>query len=247
MPVKKAKATTKPAAKKAPARKATPAAKTSAATKPPVKSAPAAAKAKATGKAAPKKAAPKKKAPPATPSAKKATSPSAKKAKTVTAPKAAAKPARTPDSATTSKAKSQKEKRTVPKKSKSQIKVYRNRLQELGSQLMDEVKVLSDNSLTSNKQAGEELADIGSDNFLRDMELSLMGEESKRIRLIQDALERLDNGTYGVCLDCDAPIPEGRLEALPYAKLCVTCKSRREELEAEGIYVEDDEELEITE
>lgn len=137
-----------------------------------------------------------------------------------------------------------------PKSAKSSKKtdVYRERLLELRDQLVDEVKVLSSNSLVSTKQAGEELADIGSDNFLRDMELGLMDEESKKIMLIQDALERLDSGSYGVCLDCKKSISEGRLEALPYAKLCINCKARREELEAEGyLDVEYDEEAEITE
>ncbi len=75
---------------------------------------------------------------------------------------------------------------------------------------------------------GEELADIGSDNFNREMGLALMTEEGHRIQAIQEAIGRLKDGTYGVCMDCEKKIQPGRLDALPHAKLCVNCKSERE-------------------
>lgn len=45
---------------------------------------------------------------------------------------------------------------------------------------------------------------------------------------VQAARERLAAGTYGICIDCEQPIPPERLEALPYAALCVSCQSKRE-------------------
>jgi DnaK suppressor protein len=105
------------------------------------------------------------------------------------------------------------------------------RLVELREQLVDELRTLSDHSLTYNKQAGEELADIGSDQFLREMELGLVTEEGRKVRLIDEAIERLKGGTYGLCSECGKEISEARLEALPYAKLCIKCKSRRESAE----------------
>ena len=115
----------------------------------------------------------------------------------------------------------------------------------LRDQLVDEVRTLSDQSLTSNKQAGEELADIGSDSFLREMGLGVMSDEGHRIQLIREAIERLNGRGFGVCLDCSEHIQEARLEAIPYAKLCVQCKTRRETARAEGIDL--DAELELTE
>jgi DnaK suppressor protein len=46
-----------------------------------------------------------------------------------------------------------------------------------------------------------------------------------RLNTIESALERLDEGSYGVCADCGADIPPGRLKALPFATLCVSCQS----------------------
>lgn len=110
-------------------------------------------------------------------------------------------------------------------------KAYYDRLMELREQLLDELTVLSGYSLTSTKQAGEELADVGSDNFQREMELGLVTEEGRKIRLIDDAVARLRNNTYGMCADCAEKIEEGRLEAMPYARLCIRCKSKREAAE----------------
>ena len=106
-----------------------------------------------------------------------------------------------------------------------------DRLLELREQLVEELRTLSDHSLTYNKQAGEELADIGSDQFLREMELGLVTEEGRKVRLIDEAIERIKGGSYGLCSECGKEISEARLEALPYAKLCIKCKSRRESAE----------------
>ena len=94
--------------------------------------------------------------------------------------------------------------------------------------LVKQIKSLSAASLTSSRQAGEELADVGSDDFIRETELHLMSEEGRRLTLIGMALENLENGTYGTCLDCSKPISLGRLRAKPYARLCIDCKVIRE-------------------
>ena len=107
-------------------------------------------------------------------------------------------------------------------------RIYYQSLIELRDHYVDQIRALSAHSLSSSKQAGEELADIGSDNFIREMELGLMTEEGRTIQAIQEAIERLKSGSYGICMDCNEKIQEGRLEAIPYAKLCVKCKAQRE-------------------
>lgn len=102
-------------------------------------------------------------------------------------------------------------------------------LLERRDQLVDQIKSLSESSLVSTKQAGEELADVGSDDFMREVELSLMGTEEKEFILIQEAIERLIDGSYGTCVDCGGNIANERLDAIAYAKLCIDCKEAREE------------------
>lgn len=100
--------------------------------------------------------------------------------------------------------------------------------------LAKQIRALGKTSLVSSRTAGEELADVGTDDFMRDMELSVMTEEGKRLALIDTALESLDSGSYGVCVDCGKAISEGRLRAKPYARLCIDCKSIREQNEGQA-------------
>ena len=67
------------------------------------------------------------------------------------------------------------------------------------------------------------MADIGSDNFEQEFTLSLMENEEETLDLIEMALERIEDGTYGQCDECGVKIPKARLNALPYAPFCVKC------------------------
>ena len=98
----------------------------------------------------------------------------------------------------------------------------------LRSKFAVQARTLSANSLAVERQAGEDLADVGSDSFMRDTELSLMGEDDNKIRLIDAALKRIDEGTYGVCAECGNSIPERRLKAIPYVDTCLKCQEEIE-------------------
>jgi RNA polymerase-binding protein DksA len=74
----------------------------------------------------------------------------------------------------------------------------------------------------------KDLADIASDDIDRKMIEALGSQELKRLRLIDSALTRIKQGKYGYCIKCDRRIPPDRLEALPYALMCIECKSEEE-------------------
>lgn len=59
-----------------------------------------------------------------------------------------------------------------------------------------------------------------------DVEQAILNNEQALLVEVQQALARIDNGTYGTCSNCGQPITEKRLEALPWATLCVTCESK---------------------
>ncbi len=75
----------------------------------------------------------------------------------------------------------------------------------------------------------EEYAASGTSTFERERDLSLSENVKDLLQKVNEALERIDNGTYGICEMCGLPIPEERLEALPYANLCITCKQKEEQ------------------
>lgn len=65
------------------------------------------------------------------------------------------------------------------------------------------------------------MADLGTDNYEQEFALGLMDSERKLLREIDDALERIEQGTYGICEGTGQPIPKTRLEAQPWARYCV--------------------------
>jgi len=73
--------------------------------------------------------------------------------------------------------------------------------------------------------------DGASAEFERDFLLKIRGRERKLIRKVQEALARIEDGSYGICEDCGARISEKRLEARPVTTLCIKCKTKQEEEE----------------
>jgi len=74
----------------------------------------------------------------------------------------------------------------------------------------------------------KDLVDIAADDIDRKTLEALGVQEIKRLRLIDSALSRIENGRYGLCMKCNKKIPKERLEAIPYALMCINCKSTEE-------------------
>ena len=74
----------------------------------------------------------------------------------------------------------------------------------------------------------DHMADQGSATFEREMDMTFEENERDLLGDIRAALARIDAGTYGICERCSAEIPAARLEAVPTASLCITCKEAEE-------------------
>ena len=106
---------------------------------------------------------------------------------------------------------------------------------EKRQEIIKEIEESLGQSLTEDQQRRLESArDVG-DQALMDLErelgISLMEMRNRRRQSIDEALTRLHEGTYGICAECGIEISERRLQAVPFAKLCVECQSRAELLE----------------
>ncbi len=66
------------------------------------------------------------------------------------------------------------------------------------------------------------------DDFVQEVDLALMQMKSQTLKKIDEAISRLEEGTYGRCEECDAEIPAARLKALPFAALCRDCQEEAE-------------------
>ena len=112
-------------------------------------------------------------------------------------------------------------------------KHYRDLLLDLRAGYQDQLNIHRDDALTNRKSGpgagmATHMADLGSDNFQHDFELGLLSDEGTVIEMIDEALTRLDENEYGICIECGNEISPARLEIKPYARFCVSCKSRKE-------------------
>jgi DnaK suppressor protein len=119
---------------------------------------------------------------------------------------------------------------------KADLKIYRERLLALRARLRGDVSQLAEATLKKNRMEANgdlssmpiHMADIGSDNFEQEFTLSLMQNEEGTLERIEAALERIEEGVYGDCEECGAKIPRARLNAVPYATMCVKCAAQFE-------------------
>ncbi len=129
-----------------------------------------------------------------------------------------------------------------PKESAKEREDRERRRQALQQMLMRKrqeiIKEIEENlgqSLLEDKQRRLESArDVGDQALMdldRELGISLMEMRNRRRQAIDEALTRLTEGTYGICAECGIEISERRLEAVPFAKLCVECQSKEELLE----------------
>jgi DnaK suppressor protein len=111
----------------------------------------------------------------------------------------------------------------------SEIESFRKILLEKRKEILGNVNTMGDEALKKSRQESSgdlssmpiHMADLGSDNFEQEFALGLMDSERKVIHEIDDALQRIEDGSYGICENTDQPIPKARLKAQPWARYCV--------------------------
>ena len=81
-------------------------------------------------------------------------------------------------------------------------------------------------SMENNTRQGD-MADQASGNNEVHIALKLRQTDAKILQAIEEALQRIEKGTYGVCRDCGEPIAEARLHAIPWTRVCIKCKEKQ--------------------
>ena len=117
---------------------------------------------------------------------------------------------------------------------KSEAKEFKTMLLSLRSRLRGDVTAMADAALrkTRSEASGDlssmpiHMADLGTDAFEQEFNLSLIEHDGSALEQIEHALERIEDGVYGVCTECEAKIPKARLEVLPHTPHCVKCAEK---------------------
>ena len=120
--------------------------------------------------------------------------------------------------------------------SKDQVKQLRQLLITERVKLAEEIKTIAREASTSPRDASGDLsaytvhlADMAADTYDRELSMNIASSEQELLYQIDDALKRLDDGSYGVCQQCNQPIAMSRLKAVPYASMCIGCQRSKEQ------------------
>jgi DnaK suppressor protein len=106
----------------------------------------------------------------------------------------------------------------------------RKRLEEMRGELDKSISVLQGEQPAERigSDSPQDPADAGTNLSENDRTQAVLEAAKVQLRAVLDALDRVEQGTYGTCADCGSPIPEGRLDARPEAARDVKCQSRRD-------------------
>jgi DnaK suppressor protein len=109
------------------------------------------------------------------------------------------------------------------------LKAIRQRLEEQRTAL---VKHIEDEELRLHTSVGTnpDPLDLAQDYRSKERRSAMLVQSKRQLQQVEAALQRLDKGTYGKCVQCGAAIEPARLRVLPYAALCVRCQERQEAL-----------------
>jgi len=114
----------------------------------------------------------------------------------------------------------------------ARLQYFKSKLQKLRAELLESLKSRYDEAINLGNDTGKDSADEAYSIYSRNLLLGRVETDALKLRLVEQALQRIKEGTYGVCLECGEEIEERRLEYVPFARYCTECKS---ELEKKGV------------
>jgi DnaK suppressor protein len=120
---------------------------------------------------------------------------------------------------------------------KRKAKTYRDKLMDRRVSLVGQVQAAEAYSRERDAEATQDPADMAANAYTKELLMSMSTNDRQLLDSIDAALERIEAGKYGKCVHCSQPIQEKRLEAVPWARHCLTCQ----DLNERGMLMHDDE------
>lgn len=113
----------------------------------------------------------------------------------------------------------------------SKLMTLKKKLLKQRQELLSEAEQTLSSKISTEKESFPDPTDQAVAELDNNFLLRLRGREQKLLKKIDEAISRIDSGTYGVCESCGGDISSKRLEARPVTTLCIECKTRQEEEE----------------
>ena len=114
------------------------------------------------------------------------------------------------------------------KLSKSNEEKLKKRLLDTRSEIISEVNHNTETTIEMGSDGVQDIGDVSANTYNRQILLSLNDGQRTILADIDDALDRIKNGEYGICIECEEEIGAKRLEVRPQAKYCIDCKTEIE-------------------
>jgi len=119
---------------------------------------------------------------------------------------------------------------------KKELEYFRKLILKMKEKILDEIKHISEDTLKKSQKdaAGDisgytyHMADVATDTYDREFSLGLASNERQSLYELDDAIKKIEEGTFGVCEECKSFITKTRLKVVPFARLCVKCQERKE-------------------
>ena len=115
---------------------------------------------------------------------------------------------------------------------KEQLQYHRERLLEFRRELIDKLNRKYNEALNIGSDGIQDSADEAYNIYNKNLMLGTVETDALKLRLVEQAIQRIDAGAYGECIECGETIEKKRLEYVPFARYCTECKS---ELEKKGL------------
>ncbi len=111
---------------------------------------------------------------------------------------------------------------------RKELNVFKKQLSTEKVLLLQGVSTKMKGSPKTGDPEGGDVCDIASSDRERELRLRLNERGREKLRAIEEALERIEEGSFGICEQCGAKIPKARLKVMPFTTSCVACKSKQE-------------------
>ena len=120
---------------------------------------------------------------------------------------------------------------------KKKVKLFRDRLLERRESLFSQVTEAELSSRERDLEATQDPADMAANAYTKELLISMSANDRRLLELIDEALARVESSEYGECVNCGEPVPEKRLDAVPWARYCLKCQ----DLQERGLLNQDEE------
>ena len=111
---------------------------------------------------------------------------------------------------------------------KKRLKTYRDKLLSRRESLFRQVMEAEMSSRERDSEATQDPADMAANAYAKELMISMSANDRRLLQLIDEALERVEAGEYGECVNCGEPVQEKRLDAVPWARHCLRCQDLQE-------------------